>query len=429
MDSARRFQPQTRPYLLGTGLLALLAVLFALPRCWRLFRVLRDVLTGDVIVWDFQVYYTMGYLARHGLVDQIYDANAHAAWLERLTGAVPEASLGFVYPPHFALALAPLSFLAAPVAFRVWFAINCGLMAAVGFILWRLAAPAPRWQRVLLIACVLASDAAYHVIAAGQITALLVLSICSGLLLLRQGRPATAGAALAVLTIKPQLALGILLLFAIRGQWRALGSFAGVSVAFAVATLAYFGPGAFTGNAGVVLNGVSVGGETYLNYTHMHSWRAFLATIDLDQVGAVYAGTALLMAAVAGAGAIRAWRSGPARGDGATNQEWGVALLFPLLLTPHLWTQELLLLGIVAALFLSQAAGRAGDARSELAAAAIVLGGYLVLSVSWSLLNQGVSLTIFVLLAAFLATCLRPWAAESARQRETAYLAAQPRAA
>jgi hypothetical protein len=403
LRSARR-APQVRPHAVLIGTLALVAIWSALPRAWRVVKVFRDVLTGEVIVWDFQVYYTMSYLAARRLADQLYDASRHAAWVSELTGEVPEASLGFFYPPHFALALAPLSWLSHPVAFRVWFAANVVVLALVCALLWRVAAPAPRWQRALLLACVLLSDAFFHVIAAGQVSALLVLSMAGALLLIRSGREGAGGAVLALVTIKPQLLVGVLLLLALRGRWRALAGFGAVSAAFALAALAYFGPDGYIESAGALRGGL--GADSSLSYTHMHSWRAFLATFDLDRVVAVHATVFVLMSVTALWGAAWAWGVGPVRGDGCGNQEWGVAVLVPLLITPHLWTQELLFLGLVGALLLSELAASPRDAVTP---AAALLGAYAALSVSWSLLNEDVSLTVLLVLAAYGWSCLRPW--------------------
>jgi hypothetical protein len=405
-------------------LLLLVALEFALPRLVRLWDVFRLVLDGGVIFWDFQDYYVTGYLVRAGLGDQIYDLAAHSSWAEQLTGSPPESDLGFVYPPFFAVILAPLGWLSHLAAFRLWFALNSVVFLLLGLVLWRLAAPAPAWQRALLLACILSLDAVYYVMAAGQVSGLITLILATSLLLLRRGHEGLAGSSLALAAVKPQLVVGVLLLLAVRARWRALVAFSLTAGALSLAALPFVGLTSYLELLQFLANQSGAGGLAAVNYTHMHNWRAFMANFGLDSVGLAYGGAFVLLALIALAGALWAWRAGPARGSGYGNQEWAVALMFSLLITPHLWTQDLVLLALVGALFLSQLAQASLDLRHHLGTAALLLAGYVILAEAWNLTRQDISVTVFPLLVAFLWTCLRRWGSEETTRVEPQAVAA-----
>jgi hypothetical protein len=385
------------------------AIEFALLRWERLWELFRLVLHGHVLFWDFQIYYAAGHLARAGLGDQIYELASLNYWIERLTGNPPESALGYLYPPFFALALSPLSWLSYAAAFRLWFGLNGAALLLLGLVLWRLAAPAPAWQRALLLAVTFSSDAAYYVMAGGQVSAFIVLALAGGLLLLRQGREAAAGALLALAVVKPQLVVGVLLLLVVRARRRVLLVFAATVGALSLACLPFLGPKTYIEMFRFLGGQTEAGGLADVNYATMHNWRAFLATLDLDSNGVVYAGTFLLTSAVSVLGALWSWRAGPARGSGRGNQEWAVALLLPLLFTPHLWTQDLLILSLVGALALSQHAQAGVDRRHQATVAILILAGYVILSEAWSLTRHEISLTVLPLLAMFIWACVQPW--------------------
>lgn len=92
----------------------------------------------------------------------------------------------------------------------------------------------------------------------------------------------------------------------------------------------------------------------------------------------------------------------PARGTAG-------ALLLPLLITPHLWVQDLLVPGLVGALALSQLARTDADLLDQFRAAALILGGFVLLSESWVLMRQDISVTTLGLVVAFVWVSLRPW--------------------
>ena len=394
--------------ILPFAFLVFLAFQFALVRFERLWDLFRFVLRGHATSWDFQLFYAAGYLARAGLGDQIYDLASMSDWIERLTGS-PADSARYNYPPFVALAFSPLSWLSYTTAFQWWFGINGATLLLLGVVLWRLAAPAPAWQRALLLAATVLSDAVYHVMAPGQVSGFAVLALAGGLLLLRRGRDGTAGALLSLAVIKPQLAAGILLLLVLRARWRALVAFVAMVGALSLVGLAVLGPKTHMEMLQFLASQTGAGGVADVHYARMHNWRALLAGFDLDSNVAAYAGTFLLMSVASLAGALWAWRAGPARGDGRGNQEWAVALLLPLLVTPHLWTQDLLVLSLVGALALSQFARADAGLGRQIAGAVVILASYAVLSETYVLARHERSLTVLPLLAAFIWACATTW--------------------
>lgn len=154
---------------------------------------------------DYPAFYVGGDLIasadRHDLYDPAVQARAQA-------GLFPddeEGVLAFAYPPHVALAYAPL----AALPYRVSYALHTALMLACLVSALTLARPLiPLLQRHFETATIaaIAFYPMFRAITAGQNTALSLLLLVASWRFVHEGRDLSAGVMLGLLLFKPQLA-------------------------------------------------------------------------------------------------------------------------------------------------------------------------------------------------------------------------------
>ncbi len=181
---------------------------------------------------DFSVFWPAGRLARLGDFVSLYTPEKFQLWRQQVL--LPSVQrLDWFYPPPSLLPVAAISYLPFNAAYFVW---SAGF-AAGGALLLRWAGLA--WSVVVVG---LLSPAALWTVEMGQFEimsdALLVAGLMSA-----AGRPATAGAWLGLLVLKPQTGLlGPVALLA-RGELKALAAFAAVVAGILALTTVLFGMG------------------------------------------------------------------------------------------------------------------------------------------------------------------------------------------
>lgn len=178
---------------------------------------------------DFVEYWAAGRLLLEG--GNPYDPELVGA-LERQAGRTDEGILMW-NPPWAMPFVLPLGALPVRVAHLVWLVFNLSVIAFSADALWRLyGGPASRRWVALLLACSFVPVAI--AIIAGQISPLLLLGAVLFLRFVRGGADLLAGAACALLAVKPHLTylfwFAILLWAVQQGRWRVLagGVLAGV---------------------------------------------------------------------------------------------------------------------------------------------------------------------------------------------------------
>lgn len=118
----------------------------------------------------------------------------------------PSSGLGFVYPPHLAVLLAPLGMLPEGLAAGLWEILNLALLLASVGLSERLCGLELGWRRrvITTLSLLLWAPVATHVIL-GSCTLIVTASLGGALLALRQGRTGLGGFLLAIAAVKPQL--------------------------------------------------------------------------------------------------------------------------------------------------------------------------------------------------------------------------------
>jgi len=195
---------------------------------------------GKPIGTDFSSFYAAGSMVLDGHAADVYDMAAHYAREKQIFGAATPY-YGWLYPPIFLFAVAPLALMPYSLALAVWQGATFALyLAVIAAILRRIRRDDDSVARLWLSVAV-AFPAAFINLGHGQ-NGFLTAGLFGAALLNLQRRPLLAGVLFGLLAYKPQF--GVLIPFALLagGQWRTFLA-AGVTVmALAGAATLAFGP-------------------------------------------------------------------------------------------------------------------------------------------------------------------------------------------
>lgn len=193
--------------IVGGGLAAMALFYFGFLRPWDLSH---WFMVGAPVGRDFVNFWFGGYLALHHQLDLLVDPQAYNALISRTFSHTLLDEFVFSYPPHAILFLLPFGAMPFTAAVWLWTALNLyGLYRAARMM----------GGRPALAALACSAPAALTMTIYGHFDGVLALLATVALLHGRQ-RPWLAGCCLALMSLKPQLAVmfGIFLLLA--GQWR-----------------------------------------------------------------------------------------------------------------------------------------------------------------------------------------------------------------
>jgi arabinofuranan 3-O-arabinosyltransferase len=291
---------------------------------------------------DFAQFYAAAWLVVNGLGAQLYDWELFGKTLPLVVPGVGDLLFLSVYPPQVAAALAPFGSLGYRDALAIWTIVSLLTYAACTAVVLR-ALPALWPYRLEGWAFALGFPPLLQLVAHGQITAPALAILVAAFLAFRAGRPLALGLALGSLAFKPQLltiaAIAVLLQPSI---WCAAGIGAAIAIQLLLAA-AVLGPGVLLGYAGVV--------ETLLRHPQqfepkiwaMHSLKG---AIELVADSGPLSNACWMAAVVATLWlARRAYRRVP-----AAEPRFAVILLAGLLINPHLYVYDLVLLALGLAL-------------------------------------------------------------------------------
>ncbi len=337
------------PYIIGNGGALLLGLVFAYVALRSSGAV--SLAVSSLKISDFMSYYSALRLIYIGHGSSIYTFSAlhhlQVGLMYPLTmpnGFQPY----YLYPPYFALILAPLAALPFDAAYLVWTALNCLLLICSLYLLEQYCGLGKRAALALRLASVCFLPV-FVTLLQGQVSILLLLLLVLVFFALRRGTRGEilAGVLLACALIKPQYVVPVLLVLALRRQWRLLGSFMATAAVLFGLPMLIFGP--------------SISGG-YLRALHAaSSWSMHAQYIGFGPEGnQSFAGAAqqllpalpatiafatlcLLVLGLLGWVALR-----------APNQEvaLGMAVVVALLISPHVFIYDLALLLLPAVIVL-----------------------------------------------------------------------------
>ncbi|MDE3096785.1 MAG: DUF2029 domain-containing protein [Chloroflexota bacterium] len=309
---------------------------------------------------DFAVFYSAGVMVRHGQGSQIYDQRALAAQEARVysrpdTGA---PALPYFSPPAFAAVLAPLTFLPAGTAAAVFLAFSALLLALSVALLTR--ASGLGYVSVwLVLGAVLANQSVLDTLFHGQLSFILVFLFTAAFASFRSGRNGLGGFLLGLLLIKPNLVFLPFALLAWKRQRAALLGFgaaaagvAGISVLVAGPSVIWEYPAFLRAAAGWDdKNGISIVG--------MFGWNAFVRALAGPGHMTEVTLWSLALAVPTVAAVAWSWRGAWPATAASLAVRYSALLIGVLLVNPHLYRQDMLLMLIPACLLLGAVTGRA----------------------------------------------------------------------
>ena len=202
--------------------------------------------TGNVGVKqvDYVAYYAAAHLVLAGHGSDIYSFAAVGRYERALVYplAVSNGVLPYVYPPYFALALAPAAMLSYVASYLSWLLLNTVLFILALALLQRYASLTRDGALLLWVAAV-AFLPLLAALTQGQ-TSFLILALLAGVFFAaRTGRDWLTGVLLALALIKPPIVLPFLLLFLVRRRWGVVAGFAATGLCLALVPALLFGPG------------------------------------------------------------------------------------------------------------------------------------------------------------------------------------------
>lgn len=381
--------------------------------------VLAYVWRGEVLT-DWPAFYSAGTLVRTGDAAHLYDASVQAATQHRLFGE-GYTPFGYALPAFVAFLFAPLSWLSFAQSYFVWLAINVALLAALVRLSWSWLSELPAALRAVFLACA-TSIAVLVAVLAGQVDLFVLSGFAACYALLRSGRPFAGGSMLALALVKPHLAIALLLLLLVKRQWRALGGFAAVAAPLLVVPPLLSGPALLADQARLLVSYTNSDTAYRVNAESMINIRGAVSSVTGSSDVWLWLPLLVVIAAVALYVAVRVWLELPALHP----QSWALAFALPLLYSPHVHVQTIVLLLGATALFL------AADRSSAQPRADVqhVLLAFVAFTVIWMVSFAGVALMAFAVMGTY-ALFVRGWPASAAQpialpQRPKPALSSEP---
>ena len=274
---------------------------------------------------DFLQFYTLGHLASERRIAAMYDMTAlHEAQV----ALVPESKAFLypaVYPPQVPVLFAALAGSSYQTALVVW-----SILTVIGYalILWSAWKPVSAMlpERGLLIVAAAAFPPFWMLVMYGQITILILAAFWAGWVALERGHRVLAGAAFALLALKPQFGIPLAVIVLARREWAMLvGAVASVAVQSAVVWMS-LGAEAFRGFAStlaVTFNNVDLLEATPI---YSHTLRSLTRLLP----NAIGLPIWIAAAAVVLWNTARVWRS-----EAPIRLRVGIVILASLLVNPH----------------------------------------------------------------------------------------------
>lgn len=185
---------------------------------------------------DFLQFYLAGHWVAERRPDLLYNQERFLE-LQKSMSPVTEKNPPYlsIYPPHCAILFSPLSHLPYPRAIEWWWLVQfCCIVLSAWLIVKQIQrllsmAPESNLQASWLLTAWLGVLGFYPVINTfwnGQISAVLLVAFVVGFALHRQQRYTFAGLVFSLLSLKPQIAIGIYFWLILRGDWRTLSGVA-----------------------------------------------------------------------------------------------------------------------------------------------------------------------------------------------------------
>jgi len=307
---------------------------------------------------DFIAFYVAGEFVAEGRGDKIYDLEEISSRENELMPPTPSESreLPFYNPTFVAGVFVLISLLAYQQALWAWLVVNVVVLAACIALLDRLLTREPLQLRLPFALGAISFIPVYRAVGLGQASLFVLLFSTLAFGWLAEARQGRAGVMLGLLLIKPQYAVLPVLQLIIARKRQALLSFAAVAVVATAASVAVAGPQVVVDYPRLLIESGSWRESRGIYPANWFSWTGFFYALSWPSTAATFLGVALGLIGAVAALAISA--RVPHRGP--TVLTGGAALTVAvLLLSPHVYRQDLVLLLFPAAVLLALTRGAA----------------------------------------------------------------------
>jgi len=315
--------------------------------------------TGRTRGADFTAFYTGWRIVLEGHGSQLYDPAVQAEVQRTILGGQTFAAglNAFLNPPHMVLPYLPLGLLPLDVAFLVWTALQAVLLVGVLAALLRgVARDWTRLERAGLAAAFVAFPPLAVSFFEGSFALVLVAGVAGAWWALERGHDTRAGGLLALASIKPQGAFGLVIATLLSRRPAAIVALVAWGVGLGGAATVVLGPGIWNSYLSLLGSQTSAFDRYSLDPTVMWNLRGTLALLagrdNAPLVNAIaYAAFAVGVVAIAWV-----WRGGwPPPGDprhavGDTALRVALTIVLTLLLSPHLNPHDDTLAAVAVAL-------------------------------------------------------------------------------
>lgn len=354
---------------------------------------------------DFLSFYAAGFLVRTGQGAHLYEPAVIEATQRHLYPGGFDEAIGYPLPVFAAWLFAPLSRLPFTTAFFLYMSLMACLLGGLLWLLGRELNDLPARVRWLFLACAAFAMPSLATIVFGQVDLIALAGLLGGYLLLRADRRVLAGLTLCLVLIKPHFLIGVALLLLLRRDWRTMGTLAGAGLALLIVPALLTGPSTLFDNVKELAT-YSSGGRLTVNAQFMANWRGFIDSATNSDRLIYWAPGSAIIAAGAIAVALLRWRSGS-----SLERDYSIAVLLPLIASPHVHTQSLVLMLLPATLALRAYVTANSSAEAMQRATNVLLLSFTLLFVLPVMAIIGLSLTGFFVLAVYLGVALR-WPAQ-----------------
>lgn len=314
----------------------------------------------DALIWysrDFPALHAAATLVAQGSGSLMYNVNAIGNTETQLIGQAVGGSgtLAYFNPPFFAGALAPLAALSPARAYQAWAAVNLVVLAGEVWMLWRIAAPLPRTGRIAVVAAFGTLFPVAYGLQIGQFSLILAASWTAAYLLMRRGREGWAGASLSLLLIKPELLIPIGAFLVWKRRWAMLRPLAALTVIAVLVSVVIVGIGGALAYPGYLMDSTTWQASGVATNV-MFNLNGILAMVSARPTASPL-GAAALAGLSMGTIAVVAWSLRGAIDFRSPRfaMQWMLLTLATLLLDPHLYLQDTILVAPAAVAMLASA--------------------------------------------------------------------------
>lgn len=196
---------------------------------------------GNIKFQDFLPIYVSARIIVEDHAAELYNQAAVAREIQAIVGQPIRARLPFLYGPQVGLLFSPLSRFSFQTAAWAWVALSVAIFFACIFLVWR-CCPTLSSYSALVAGSALAYPPLFHFFVRGQISVLPLACFTAAFLAFRARRDSLAGVLLGILVFKPQFLVAIPLVLLFSRAWRSLSSLALSAAAQFLLTRLYFGP-------------------------------------------------------------------------------------------------------------------------------------------------------------------------------------------